>query len=150
MVFLSQSALESVFAQPRTIEHPHNKTIFFNEISDGLNFVLNQMEPLVLVNVAIDKVFAFVEHGRTVSLFVRSIAFLNFCGRLKSTGLGNQMRWTLLHFSAYFLIALRKSARSPSVISTKQKPFPGRMSSLDQTSLTITTISSPAGFISKR
>ena len=62
------------------------------------------MEPLVLVNVAIDKVFAFVEHGRTVSLFVRSIAFLNFCGRLKSTGLGNQMRWTLLHFSAYFLI----------------------------------------------
>jgi hypothetical protein len=48
----------------------------------------------VLVNVALDNVylsiqnimemFAFVEHGQTVSVFVKSIAFLDFYGNRRS------------------------------------------------------------------
>ena len=94
MVLLSQFALESVLARTGTIEFPHDKTIFFNEIKDGLIFVRNPLEPLVLVNVALDNVylsiqdimemFAFVEHGQTVSVFVKSIAFLDSCGNRRS------------------------------------------------------------------
>jgi hypothetical protein len=73
MVFLSQFALESVFAHSRTIELPHDKAVFLNEIKNGLFLVGNPLEPLVLVNVTLDNVylsiqnimemFAFVEHG---------------------------------------------------------------------------------------
>jgi hypothetical protein len=75
MVLLSQFAFESVFAHSGTIELPHNKTVFFYEISDGLIFVRNQMEPFMLVNVPLDnfylsledisETYALVEHGRT-------------------------------------------------------------------------------------
>jgi len=75
MVLLGQFAFESVFAHSRTIELPHNKTIFFYEISDGLISVHNQMEPFMLVNVPLDyfylsledilETYALVEHGRT-------------------------------------------------------------------------------------
>ena len=75
MVFLGQSAFQSVFAHSRTIELPHNKAVFFYEISDGLIFVRNQMEPFMLVNVPLDnfylsledisETFSLVEHGQT-------------------------------------------------------------------------------------
>ena len=91
---LSQFALESVFARSRTIELPHDKAVFLNEIKDGLVFVRNPMEPFMLVNVALDNVylsiqnimemFAFVEHGQTVSVFVKSIAFLDSYGNRRS------------------------------------------------------------------
>jgi hypothetical protein len=87
MVLLSQFALKSVFARSRTIELPHDKAVFLNEIKDSLIFVRNPMEPFMLVNVTLDYVylsiqnimemFAFVEHGQTVSVFVKSIAFLD-------------------------------------------------------------------------
>jgi hypothetical protein len=57
MELLSQLALESVFARSSTIEFPHNKTVFFDEISDGLIFVGNQIEPLVLLNVSLDNFY---------------------------------------------------------------------------------------------
>lgn len=73
MVLLSQFALESVFARARTIELPHDKAVFFNEIKNGLVLVRDPMEPFMLVNVALDDIylsiqnimemFAFVEHG---------------------------------------------------------------------------------------
>jgi len=94
MVLLSQFAVESVFAHSRTIELPHDKAVFLNEIKNGLIFVRNPLEPFVLVNVALDNVylsiqnimemFAFVEHGQTVSVFVKSIAFLDFYGNRRS------------------------------------------------------------------
>jgi len=72
MVLLSQFALESVFARARTIELPHDKAVFFNEIKNGLVLVRDPMEPFMLVNVALDDIylsiqnimemFAFVEH----------------------------------------------------------------------------------------
>lgn len=87
---LSQFALESVFAHSKTIELPHDKAVFLNEIKDSLIFVRNPLEPFVLVNVALDNVylsiqnimemFAFVEHGQTVSVFIKSIAFLDSYG----------------------------------------------------------------------
>jgi hypothetical protein len=73
MVLLSQFALESVFARARTIELPHDKAVFFNEIKNGLVLVRDPMEPFMLVNVALDDIylsiqnimemFALVEHG---------------------------------------------------------------------------------------
>jgi hypothetical protein len=73
MVLLSQFALESVFARSRTIELPHDKAVFFNEIKNGLVLVRDPMEPFMLVNVALDDIylsiqnimemFALVEHG---------------------------------------------------------------------------------------
>ena len=73
MVLLSQFALESVFACARTIELPHDKAVFFNEIKNGLVLVRDPMEPFMLVNVALDDIylsiqnimemFALVEHG---------------------------------------------------------------------------------------
>ena len=90
MVLLSQFALESVFARSRTIELPHDKAVFLNEIEDSLILVRNAMEPFMLVNVALDNVnlgiqnvmemFAFVEHGQSVSVFAKSIAFIDSCG----------------------------------------------------------------------
>jgi hypothetical protein len=72
MVLLSQFALESVFARSRTIELPHDKAVFFNEIKNGLVFVRDPMEPFMLVDVTLDnvhlraqdivKMLAFVEH----------------------------------------------------------------------------------------
>jgi hypothetical protein len=75
MVLLGQFAFESVFAHSGTIELPHNKTIFFYEISYGRIFVRNQMEPFMPVNMPLDnfylslqdilETYAIVEHGRT-------------------------------------------------------------------------------------
>ena len=75
MVLLSQFALESVFARSRTIELPHDKAVFLNEVEDSLILVRNPMEPFMLVNVALDNVylsiqnimemFAFVEHDQS-------------------------------------------------------------------------------------
>ena len=94
MVLLSQFALESVFARSRTIELPHDKAVFLNEIEASLILVRNPMEPFMLVNVALDNIylsiqnimemFAFVEHGQSVSVFVKSIAFLDSCGNRRS------------------------------------------------------------------
>ena len=82
--------VESVLARTGTVELPHNKAVFLNKIKDGFIFVRYPLEPLVLVNVALDNVnlsiqdimemFAFVEHGQTVSVFVKSIAFLDSYG----------------------------------------------------------------------
>ena len=90
MVLLSQFAIESIFARTGTVELPHNKSVFLNKIKDGFIFVRYPLEPLVLVNVALDNVnlsiqdimemFAFVKHGQTVSVFVKSIAFLDSYG----------------------------------------------------------------------
>jgi hypothetical protein len=90
MVLLSQFALESVLARTGTIEFPHDKAVFLNEIKDSLISVRNPKEPFMLVNVALDnvylsiqdimKMFAFVEHGETVSVFAKSIAFLDSYG----------------------------------------------------------------------
>lgn len=90
MVLLSQFALESVFAHSTTIELAHDKAVFLNEIKDGLIFVRNTLEPFMLVNVALDNVdlrvqdimemFAFVEHRQIVSVFIKSIAFLDAYG----------------------------------------------------------------------
>jgi hypothetical protein len=94
MVLLSQFAVEPVFARSRTIELPHDKAVFLYEIKDSLIFVRNPMEPFMLVNVALYNVylsiqnimemFAFVEHGQSVSVFVKSIAFLDSCGNRRS------------------------------------------------------------------
>jgi hypothetical protein len=75
MVLLSQFALESVFARARTIELPHDKAVFLDEIRDRFVPVLNTLEPFVFVNMALDNVdlgfqdimemFTFVEHGYT-------------------------------------------------------------------------------------
>ena len=94
MVLLSQFALESVFARSRTIELPHDKAVFLNEVEDSLILVLNPMEPFMLVNMALDNIylsiqnimemFAFVEHGQSASVFVKSIAFLDSYGNRRS------------------------------------------------------------------
>jgi len=56
MVLLSQLALESVFARLRTVELPHDKAIFFNEIKDRLVFIRNTLEPFVVVYMALDNI----------------------------------------------------------------------------------------------
>jgi hypothetical protein len=90
IVLLSKFTVESVLARTGTVELPHNKAVFLNKIKDGFIFIRYPLEPLVLVNVALDNVnlsiqdimemFAFVEHGQTVSVFVKSIAFLDSYG----------------------------------------------------------------------
>jgi len=92
MVLLSQFALESVLARSRTIELPHDKAVFLNEIRNSLVFVRNRMEPFMLVNMTLDNVnlsiqdimqmFAFVEHGEltTLPVVLKSIAFLGAYG----------------------------------------------------------------------
>jgi hypothetical protein len=90
IILLSKFTVESVLARTGTVELPHNKAVFLNKIKDGFIFVRYPLEPLVLVNVALDnvnlsiqdimKMFAFVEHGQTVSVFVKSIAFLDSYG----------------------------------------------------------------------
>jgi hypothetical protein len=73
IVPLSDFTVKPVFAHAGAVEFPHDKTVFFNEIRNGLVFVPNSVEPLVLVNVPLDNIylsiqnimemFAFVEHG---------------------------------------------------------------------------------------
>jgi hypothetical protein len=72
MVWLSQFALESIFAHSGTIKLPHDEPVFLDKIKNSPVPVSNSVEPLVLVNVAFDdvhlsiqnimKVFALVEH----------------------------------------------------------------------------------------
>jgi hypothetical protein len=72
MIWLSQFALEPIFAHSGTIKFPHDKSVFLDEIKNSPIPVSNPMEPLVLVNVALDDVhlsiqnimemFAFAEH----------------------------------------------------------------------------------------
>jgi hypothetical protein len=88
IVPLSDFTVKPVFAHAGAVEFPHDKSVFFNEIKNGLVFVRNSVEPLVLVNVTLDDVnlsiknvmemFAFVEHrtAQDVSAFVEIIAFL--------------------------------------------------------------------------
>jgi hypothetical protein len=73
IVPLSDFTIKPVFAHSGTVEFPHDKPVFFNKVRDGLVFVGNAVEPLVLVNVTLDdiylsvqdimKMFTFVEHG---------------------------------------------------------------------------------------
>jgi hypothetical protein len=92
IVLLSKFTVESVLARTGTVELPHNKAVFLNKIKDGFIFVRYPLEPLVLVNVALDNVnlsiqdimemFAFVEHGELdpFPVFLKSIAFLDSYG----------------------------------------------------------------------
>jgi hypothetical protein len=73
IVPLSDLTVKPVFAHAGAVEFPHDETVFFNEIRNGLVLVRNSVEPLVLVNVTLDNIylsiqnimemFAFVEHG---------------------------------------------------------------------------------------
>jgi hypothetical protein len=88
MVWLSQFALESIFAHPGTIKFSHDKSVYLNEIKNSPIPVSNSMEPLVLINVALDdvdlsiqnimKMFAFAEHRQPKPslYFVKSSHFL--------------------------------------------------------------------------
>ncbi len=77
IVPLSDFTIKPVFAHSGTVEFPHDKPVFFNKVRDGLVFVGNAVEPLVLVNVAFDdvhlsaqdimKMFTFVEHVKPKS-----------------------------------------------------------------------------------
>ena len=74
MIILGQFALEAVLAGAGAVKLPHDKSVFLDEIRNGSVPVLNSVEPLVLVDVALDNVdlsvkdlmqmFAFVEHGQ--------------------------------------------------------------------------------------
>lgn len=73
IVPLGVFTVKPIIAHTGTIEFPHNKSVFFNEIKDRPVSVGNAVEPLVLVNVTLDdvhlsvqdimKMFTFVEHG---------------------------------------------------------------------------------------
>jgi hypothetical protein len=70
---LSDLTIKPIAAHARAVKLPHDKPVFLYEIENGLVFVRDSLEPLVLVNVTLDdvhlsiqdiaKMFAFVEHA---------------------------------------------------------------------------------------
>lgn len=49
----SDLTIESFLADSGTIEFPHYKSIFFNEISDSLFSIFNLMKPFVLIDMTL-------------------------------------------------------------------------------------------------
>ena len=81
-IFLGEFTFESILADAGAIELSHDKSVFVDEITDRLIPVLDALEPLVLVHVALDEldlggqdvlqVSALVEHG-SIHPFLKSL-----------------------------------------------------------------------------
>jgi hypothetical protein len=59
---LREFAIKSVFADPGAVELPHNESILFNKIANGLVSALDFLEPLMLVNVPLNDFFLGIQN----------------------------------------------------------------------------------------
>jgi hypothetical protein len=59
---LREFAIKSFLAYPGAVEFPHNESIFFNKIANGLFSALDLLEPLMLINMPLNDFFLGIQY----------------------------------------------------------------------------------------